>query len=101
MLGNEKDYLATRTSYKLNLRGPSLNIQTACSTSLVAVAQAYQSLQGYQCDMAIAGGISVTARKSAVICITKAPLSLQTDIAAHSTRKQEAQFFPTASASCC
>jgi acyl transferase domain-containing protein len=61
MLGNEKDYLATRTSYKLNLRGPSLNIQTACSTSLVAVAQAYQSLQGYQCDMAIAGGISITA----------------------------------------
>jgi len=60
MLGNEKDYLATRTSYKLNLRGPSLNIQTACSTSLVAVAQAYQSLQGYQCDMAIAGGVSVT-----------------------------------------
>ena len=61
MLGNEKDYLATRTSYKLNLRGPSLNIQTACSTSLVAVAQAYQSLQGYQCDMAIAGGISITS----------------------------------------
>jgi acyl transferase domain-containing protein len=61
MLGNEKDYLATRTSYKLNLRGPSLNIQTACSTSLVAVAQAYQALQGYQCDMAIAGGISVTS----------------------------------------
>jgi acyl transferase domain-containing protein len=61
MLGNEKDYLATRTSYKLNLRGPSLNIQTACSTSLVAVAQAYQSLQGYQCDMAIAGGISISS----------------------------------------
>ena len=61
MLGNEKDYLATRTSYKLNLRGPSLNIQTACSTSLVAVAQAYQALQGYQCDMAIAGGIAVTS----------------------------------------
>ncbi len=61
MLGNEKDYLATRTSYKLNLRGPSLNIQTACSTSLVAVAQAYQALQGYQCDMAIAGGISITS----------------------------------------
>ncbi|HZD93147.1 MAG TPA: type I polyketide synthase, partial [Candidatus Sulfotelmatobacter sp.] len=61
MLGNEKDYLATRTSYKLNLRGPSLNIQTACSTALVAVAQAYQALQGYQCDMAIAGGISITS----------------------------------------
>src|SRR4029077_20449800 len=43
------------------LRGPSLNIQTACSTSLVAVAQAYQALQSYQCDMAIAGGISITS----------------------------------------
>jgi acyl transferase domain-containing protein/glutamate-1-semialdehyde aminotransferase len=61
MLGNEKDYLATRTSYKLNLRGPSLNIQTACSTALVAVSQAYQALQGYQCDMAIAGGVSITS----------------------------------------
>jgi len=61
MLGNEKDYLATRTSYKLNLRGPSLNIQTACSTSLVAVAQAYQALQGYQCDMAVAGGVSIAS----------------------------------------
>ena len=40
MLGNEKDYLATRVSYKLDLRGPSLNIVTACSTSLVAVCQA-------------------------------------------------------------
>ena len=60
MLGNEKDYLATRTSYKLNLRGPSLNIQTACSTSLVAVAQAYHALQSYQCDMAVAGGVSIT-----------------------------------------
>jgi acyl transferase domain-containing protein/glutamate-1-semialdehyde aminotransferase len=60
MLGNEKDYLTTRTSYELNLRGPSLNIQTACSTSLVAVAQAYQALQSYQCDMAIAGGVSIT-----------------------------------------
>jgi acyl transferase domain-containing protein/acetylornithine/succinyldiaminopimelate/putrescine aminotransferase len=61
MLGNEKDYLATRTSYKLNLRGPSLNIQTACSTALVAVAQAYQALQGYQCDMAVAGGVSIAS----------------------------------------
>jgi acyl transferase domain-containing protein/glutamate-1-semialdehyde aminotransferase len=60
MMANEKDYLATRVSYKLNLRGPALNIQTACSTSLVAVAQAVQSLLGYHCDMALAGGVSVT-----------------------------------------
>jgi acyl transferase domain-containing protein len=60
MLGNEKDYLATRVSYKLDLRGPSLNIVTACSTSLVAVCQAFQSLLTHQCDMALAGGVSLT-----------------------------------------
>ena len=59
-MGNEKDYLATRVAYKLDLRGPALNIQTACSTSLVAVCQAVQSLLTYQCDMALAGGVSVT-----------------------------------------
>jgi amino acid adenylation domain-containing protein len=60
MLGNDKDFLPTRISYKLNLRGPSLSIQTACSTSLVAIAQACQSLLTYGCDMALAGAVSVT-----------------------------------------
>ena len=60
MMANEKDYLATRVSYKLDLRGPALNIQTACSTSLVAVCAAVQSLFNYQCDMALAGGVSIT-----------------------------------------
>ena len=60
MMANEKDYLATRVSYKLDLKGPSVSIQTACSTSLVAICQAVQSLQGYQCDMALAGGVSIT-----------------------------------------
>jgi acyl transferase domain-containing protein/glutamate-1-semialdehyde aminotransferase len=60
MMGNEKDYLATRVSYKLDLRGPALNVQTACSTSLVAVAAAVQSLLNYQCDLALAGGVSIT-----------------------------------------
>ncbi len=59
MICNEKDYLATRTAYKLNLRGPALNIYTACSTSLVAVCQAVQALQSFQCDAALAGGISI------------------------------------------
>lgn len=52
---NDKDYLTTWVSYKLGLRGPSMNIQTACSTSLVAVATACQSLLSWQCDMALAG----------------------------------------------
>ncbi|MGE3267194.1 MAG: SDR family NAD(P)-dependent oxidoreductase [Chloroflexota bacterium] len=59
MLASDKDFVATRVSYKLNLRGPSLDIQTACSTSLVAVQIACQSLLNYQCDAALAGGVSV------------------------------------------
>ncbi len=53
------DFLPTRVSYKLNLTGPSLNVQTACSTSLVAVHLACQALQNGDCDMALAGGVSV------------------------------------------
>src|SRR3954471_1150751 len=60
MIGNDKDYLPTRVSYKLNLRGPSVNVQTACSTSLVSVCVACEQLLNLQCDMALAGGVSVT-----------------------------------------
>lgn len=59
MLGNEKDYIATRVSHKLNLKGPSLSLHTGCSTSLVAIIQAVQSLRNGECDMALAGGISI------------------------------------------
>ncbi len=59
-LANEYDFLATRISYKLNLRGPSVNIATACSTSLVAIAQAAQALLNHECDFALAGGASIT-----------------------------------------
>ena len=60
MLGNDKDFLPTRVSYKLNLRGPSMTVQTACSTSLVAISQAAQSLLTGGCDMALAGAVSIT-----------------------------------------
>ncbi|GCE15701.1 type I polyketide synthase [Tengunoibacter tsumagoiensis] len=60
MLGNDKDYLPTRVSYKLNLTGPSITVQTACSSSLVAVSLACNSLLNYQCDLVLAGGISIT-----------------------------------------
>ena len=59
LLANEKDFLATRVSYKLNLKGESITIQTSCSTSLVAVHLACQSLLSGQCDMALAGGVSI------------------------------------------
>ncbi|HYW08706.1 MAG TPA: beta-ketoacyl synthase N-terminal-like domain-containing protein [Longimicrobium sp.] len=58
-LGSAKDFIATRTSYKLDLRGPSLTVQTGCSTSLVAVHLAAQSLLRGECDLALAGGANV------------------------------------------
>ena len=59
VLSNGRDHLATRVSYKLNLTGPSLTVQTACSTSLVAVHLARQSLLDGDCDLALAGGVSL------------------------------------------
>ena len=56
---NDKDFLATRVAYKLDLRGPALTVQTACSASLVALAEACESLAAGRCDMALAGGVSV------------------------------------------
>jgi acyl transferase domain-containing protein len=59
LIGNDKDFLATRVSYLLNLKGPSLAVQTACSTSLVAVHVACRSLLMHECDMALAGGVAL------------------------------------------
>lgn len=60
MTHNEKDYVATRLAYELNLKGPALSIHTACSTSLIAIATACDSLWNRQCDMALAGGAAIT-----------------------------------------
>lgn len=57
--GNDKDFLATRVSHILDLKGPSINLQTACSTSLVAVHYAAQALLSGECDMALAGGVTI------------------------------------------
>ncbi len=56
--------LATRVAYKLDLQGPAVEVQTACSTSLVAILQACSSLRGYECDMALAGGVSIACPRT-------------------------------------
>ncbi|MGF6812614.1 acyl transferase domain-containing protein/surfactin synthase thioesterase subunit/acyl carrier protein [Paraburkholderia sp. Clong3] len=74
-IGNDKDFLATRVSYKLNLTGPSVTVQTACSTSLVAIHLACSSILNGECDMAVAGASTVrvphiagyTARKGDIL----------------------------------
>ena len=60
LMGNDKDYLASRVSYKLNLTGPSLCVQSACSTSLLSVHTAIQSLLNGECEMALAGGVDIS-----------------------------------------
>ncbi len=60
MTYNEKDFLTTRIAYKLNLKGPIVNIQTACSTSLVAIHQAAKILINKEADMAVAGGVCIS-----------------------------------------
>ena len=60
MLGNEKDFVATRVAHRLDLKGPALSLHTGCSTSLVAVAQAFWALRTHQCDLALAGGVAIS-----------------------------------------
>ena len=62
---NDKDFLVSLAAFKLGLTGPSLNVQSACSTSLVAACLACQSLMSYQCDMALAGGVAVSVPHTA------------------------------------
>lgn len=59
LVGNDKDFLATRIAYHLGLTGPTMSVQTACSTSLVAIHLACQSLLARECDLAVAGGVAI------------------------------------------
>jgi len=61
MTVNEKDYISSRTAYELDLKGPAVSVFSGCSTSLLAVSQAVESLRKNQCDVAIAGGASITS----------------------------------------
>ncbi|HTE24870.1 amino acid adenylation domain-containing protein [Flavitalea sp.] len=60
MTANEKDYIATRTAFQLNLKGPAISLNTGCSTSLLAISQAVENIRSGRCDLAIAGGVAVT-----------------------------------------
>lgn len=64
MLANEKDYVATRVAHRLNLNGPAISLNTACSTSLVAICEAAEALRSGRCDMALAGGVAITCPPS-------------------------------------
>lgn len=61
MTNNEKDYIASRTAYALDLKGPAISVYAACATSLLAVAQAVQSIRDNRCEIAVAGGVSITS----------------------------------------
>ncbi len=61
MTYNEKDYVASRTAFAIDLKGPAVSVHSACSTSLLAIAEAADSLRKGQCDVAVAGGASITA----------------------------------------
>ncbi|GAL82257.1 malonyl CoA-acyl carrier protein transacylase [Algibacter lectus] len=58
---NEKDYISSRTAYHLNLKGPAVSIHSACSTSLLAIAEAADAIRNGRCDVALVGGSSITA----------------------------------------
>ncbi len=64
MLGNGQDFLATRVSHQMDLKGPSINVNTLCSSSFVAIHMACQSLLNYQCDLALAGGVSLQVSRN-------------------------------------
>ena len=100
-IGSTSDYLPTRVSYKLNLRGPSLNVQTACSTSLVAVHQACRSLRRRRVRHG-AGRRRVDRRlpSKPATCTSKTASCRRTATAARSTRTRAARSAATASAWC-
>jgi acyl transferase domain-containing protein len=75
-IGNDRAHLPGRVAYKLDLRGPSLDVQTGCSSSLVAVHLACQSLQYGECDLALAGGVWIVAPEtSGYLCTTRGLLA--------------------------
>lgn len=90
IINNNSDYLTTRVSYKLNLTGPSIDIQSACSTSLVAIHIACQNLVNHNCDIALAGGVFIQIPHAEGYMYEPGGIFLPTDIADHLTVSQMA-----------
>ena len=97
MLGNEKDYVTTRVAHKLGLTGPAVSVHTACSTSLVATAMAMDALRSGACDLALAGGVAITARRRRATCSRMGRWRRPTATPAPSTRARAARCSPMAS----
>ena len=100
-IGNDKDFLSTRISDKLNLTGPSINVQTACSTSLVAVHLACQAILAGECDLALAGAERFACPSALAMSAEKVIFARRTDTAARSTPRRRARFSAAASARFC
>ena len=90
--GNDKDFLSTRVSHVFDLKGPSLNIQTACSTSLVAIHTACEALRSGEIGMALAGGVTIEIRKAGGTFTRKMKSFRPTGIATLSTTARRARF---------
>lgn len=75
LIGSDKDFLTTRVAYRLDLRGPAFTVQSACSTSLVAIHLAAQSIVNGECDMALAGGVSVAVPQVSTVRYMKGSIS--------------------------
>ena len=95
-INSHPDFLATLVSYKLNLRGPSLTVHTACSTSLVAIHLACEALRAGECDMALSGGVSSTCRPVTATSTSRTASTPRTATAGRSTRTRPARCGATA-----
>lgn len=83
MTHNEKDYVASRTAYALNLNGPAVGVYAACATSLLAIAQAAESIRNGHCEVALAGGVSITVPINSGHFYQEGAMLRRMDIAEH------------------
>ena len=91
-LGNDSSFIPTKTAYNFNLRGPAIYVQTACSTSLVAIAQACQSLYSFESDICLAGGITISVPQEKGYIFQEGGIHSPDGIAVLSMHRQKVPF---------